>query len=126
MRHTSSSSVRVFWPPYSRAELIDLLRERVGTLHGELPLRQAVLFGSWAQGRATAFSDIDLLVVYSGPPRDDAYALTHRVVALKGLEVHIYAEDEAKQVAPVLARWARDGVDLLQRSPGGDLTSDVS
>ncbi|MGI8824605.1 MAG: nucleotidyltransferase domain-containing protein [Chloroflexota bacterium] len=29
-------------------------------------MKRGTLFGSWAAGRATAFSDIDLLVIYSG------------------------------------------------------------
>ena len=69
MRIESFGSVKIFWPPYSRAELIELLKARVERLAPSLPLVRAVLFGSWAKGRATAFSDIDLLVVHAGPRR---------------------------------------------------------
>jgi predicted nucleotidyltransferase len=84
----------------------------------ELPLRQVVLFGSWSTGRATAFSDVDLLVVYAGPPRDDAYAIVRRVVDQRGLEPHVYAESEADALKPTLDRMTRDGIDLL--SPAND------
>jgi len=63
-------------------------------------------------GRATAFSDIDLLVVYADPPRDDAYALVRRGVPIRGLEAHVYAESEAARLAPTLERMTREGIVL--------------
>jgi predicted nucleotidyltransferase len=75
-----------------------------------------VLFGSWARGRATAFSDIDVLVVYEDPHREDATRLISESVPLRGLEAHVYSQTEAEQIRDVLARMSRDGVDLL----GGD------
>jgi predicted nucleotidyltransferase len=115
MQKPSSSSVRVFYPRYSRAELVEILRQRVAALAERLPLARAVLFGSWAKGLATAFSDIDLLIVYAGPPRADAYAIVWDVVNLRGLEPHVYAEAEAEAVASVIERMARGGVDLMDR-----------
>jgi predicted nucleotidyltransferase len=79
----------------------------------KLLLRRVVLFGSWVTGRATAFSDIDLLVVYAGPPRDDAYAIVRRVVDQRGLEPHVYTESEADALKPTLDRMTRSGIDLL-------------
>jgi predicted nucleotidyltransferase len=105
--------VKVFFPPYSRAELIDLLKERVEHLAASLPLIRAVLFGSWAKGRATAFSDIDLLVVHAGPRRADAYDIVQQAIDLRGLEPHIYSEDEAAQMASILGRWIAEGVELF-------------
>jgi predicted nucleotidyltransferase len=90
-----------------------LLRERLPALAALLPLKRAVLFGSWATGRATAFSDIDLLLVYAGPPRDDAYKLVRRCLDLRGLEPHVYAEAEAEALRPTLDRMARDGISLI-------------
>ncbi len=109
----SCGSVRVFYPAYSRDELVALLRERVAELARHLPLRRAVLFGSWAAGRATARSDVDLLVVYAGPAREDAYRLVRTVVAVRGLEAHVYSEGEAQALGRVLERMTRGGVDLL-------------
>ncbi len=108
----SSGSVRIFYPAYSREELLAVLRERVRALAQHLPLRRAVLFGSWATGRATARSDVDLLVVYAGPAREDAYRIVRTVVAVRGLEAHVYAETEAEALRPVLERMTRGGVEL--------------
>ena len=82
MQKESSSSVKVTFPALRREELVDRLRQDVASLAADLPLRRAVLFGSWASGRATAFSDIDVLVVYADPPRDDAYRVVRRFLTL--------------------------------------------
>lgn len=114
MPNASSRSVKVFWPRYSRAELIALLRHRAATLPGRLPLTRAALFGSWAAARATAFSDVDVLVVYTGPPRSDAYDLVWEALAgVPRLELHLYTEEQARQLAPTLARMTEGAVDLL-------------
>lgn len=81
-----------------------------------LPVTQAVLFGSWARGRATAFSDIDVLIVYSDPPRPDAYALAKRGFALRGIEPHVYAESETVGLEATLARMTKDSVNLFDAS----------
>lgn len=106
-------SVKVFSRRYSRGQLVDLLRERLPDLGAALPLRRVVLFGSWAKGTATAFSDIDLLVVYGGPRRDDAYALVRKHLPIRGLEPHVYAEADAAKLGPTLERMTRDGVILI-------------
>ncbi|MBI2073679.1 MAG: nucleotidyltransferase domain-containing protein [Gemmatimonadetes bacterium] len=108
----SSGSVKVFSPPHDRDELIARLRERVPALRLALPARRVVLFGSWAVGRATAFSDIDLLVVYAGPRREDAYALVRRTLGLRGLEPHVYSEEEAERLQTMLQRMTRHGIPL--------------
>lgn len=106
-------SVRVFSPPYSRDQLVELLRGYLPALVSALPLRRVVLFGSWATGRATAFSDIDLLVVHAGAPRDDAYGLIRKLVPIRGLEPHVYAEAQAAALEPTTRRMTRDGIVLL-------------
>ena len=105
--------MKVFYPPYSRDQLIALLRERVSAFGDVLPLRQMTLFGSWASGRATAFSDIDLLVIYKGATRADAYELIRRLVALRGLEPHVYSEAEAESMGDMLDRMTAGGVPLF-------------
>jgi len=69
-----------------------------------------VLFGSYAKGRQTVASDIDLLVVYTGRPRADAYALVKRALNIRRLEPHVYAEEEYEQVGMIIERMIRDGI----------------
>ncbi len=105
-------SVRISWPRYSLDELLARLSEGVGLVARTLPVRRAVLFGSWATGRQTAASDVDLLVVYAGPPRPDAYALCRRLIRVRGLEPHVYAEEECAARAPVVERMVAGGIPI--------------
>lgn len=106
-------SVRIFSPRYSRDQLVEQLRGYLPALARALPLRRVVLFGSWATGRATAFSDIDLLVVHAGTAREDAYALVRKLVPIRGLEPHVYAEADAAAAEPMIGRMTRDGIVLI-------------
>ena len=108
----SSSSVRVFYPPFSREDLLAMLRQRVPVLQGKLPLKRVVLFGSYAKGRQTVASDIDLLIIYAGPPREDAYALVKRTLNIRRLEFHVYTEAEYAQVRTTIERMVRDGIPI--------------
>jgi predicted nucleotidyltransferase len=110
MQSRSSGSVKVFYPPFSREELLALLRQRMAALQGKLPLKRVVLFGSYAKGRHTVASDIDLLVIYAGKPREDAYALVKRTLNIHRLEPHVYAEEEYERVGITVERMARDGI----------------
>jgi predicted nucleotidyltransferase len=119
MPSKSWGSVRVFSPRYSRAEAIALLRERLPDLHAQLPLRRVVLFGSYARGDHTAFSDLDVLVVYADPPRTGAFALVKRTLHLRGLEPHVLSESEYAGVRAVWDRMARAGTELWEGQAEG-------
>ena len=110
MPQRSSGSVKVFYPPWTREALLVRLREGVAALREVLPLVRVVLFGSYARGRQTVASDIDLLVVYAGAVRGDAYALVRRTLDLRRLEPHVYAEEEYAQVRETLERMVQDGI----------------
>ncbi len=79
-------------------------------LRTELPVKRAVLFGSYATGRQTVASDIDLLVIYRGKPREDAYALVKRTLNIRRLEPYVYAEEEYNQVKSTVERMIRSGI----------------
>ncbi len=113
MPEESSSTVKIFYPPYDRTQLVELLRERLHDLESMLPLKRLVLFGSWAKRRATAFSDIDLLVIYEDPPRKDAYKKVWQCLKLRGLEPHVYSEQEFEQRKSTLTRMAEEGIVLF-------------
>ncbi len=120
MEKRSSSSVRIFYPAFDRMGLIRILRERLGRLEARLPLLRVVLFGSWAKGTHTVGSDVDLLVVYRGEPRPDAYALTKRALAIPRLEPHLYTEAEYEAARAVVDRMVRGGVVIFPQTPHPD------
>ncbi|NPV29934.1 MAG: nucleotidyltransferase domain-containing protein [Firmicutes bacterium] len=122
MQRRSSSSVKVFYPELTRAEVIRLLSERLKELNEKLPLVRAVLFGSYARGNYTAGSDIDLLIVYRGEEREEAYTLARKVLDLPRLEPHVYAEPEYAEMEKTVQAMTRDGIVLLP-SAGGERCS---
>ena len=113
MPKESFSAVEIFYPRFDRDRLVALLRERLAGLTAVLPVKHAVLFGSWANGKATPFSDIDLLVIYDDPPREDAYKLVWQHLDLRGVEPHVYSEREAEQRQNSLDRMTQGGVVLF-------------
>lgn len=113
MPKRSSTSAKVFYPSFKLSELLALLKGRISELESLLPLKSMVLFGSWSAGRETAFSDIDLLVVYRGPAQEEAYKIVRRCLNLRGLEPHVYSEDEAGKLQPTLERMTKDGIFLF-------------
>lgn len=113
MPNGSSASVRVFYPLWTKEKLIQHFQKRLPLLAERLPLAHVVLFGSYATGRFTAASDVDLLVIYEGKPRDDAYALIRKILNVPGLEPHAYTLDEFAAVRPTVQRMERNGVVLF-------------
>lgn len=88
------SSARVSYPDRTRKEVLTSLREQVRELADRFPVEKAVLFGSYATDDFTVASDVDLLVVYRGERRSDAYGEIKQGVDLRGLEPHPVAEAE--------------------------------
>jgi predicted nucleotidyltransferase len=115
MLKKSSSSVKIFYPNYSRQELLELLLKRLPGLEAFLPLKKVVLFGSWAIGKETAFSDIDLLVVYKNPRREEAFKLVKQSFNMQGLEPHVYSEDEAEKLQPTIDQMTKQGIPLFPK-----------
>jgi len=102
--------VRVFYPKWSREDILHHLKQNLPQLEARLPLLRVVLFGSYARGRATVASDVDLLVVYRGERREDAYALVKQTLGIPRLEPHVYAEEEYIAVKETVDRMAREGI----------------
>lgn len=103
-----SSTVRIYLPEYDRKRLVSLLRRRAKKLLTRLPLKGVILFGSYATDRFTAASDIDLLVVYGGTKRDEAYALCWNAIGLRQLELHVYSESEFKKLVQSGSSFIRE------------------
>lgn len=115
MPSRSSSSVKVFYPKLSQAEVITRLREGLKELRKQLPITQTVLFGSYAQGNYTVGSDVDLMIVYEGEARPDAYALVKKILDLPRLELHLYTEAEYERLGETLRKMAEGGIVLVDR-----------
>jgi predicted nucleotidyltransferase len=117
MLKRSSTSAKVFYPAKSRDEIIEALRSGAARLAERVPLREAALFGSYAIGRQTVGSDVDVLIVYEGEERDDVFVLAKQLIRVPRLEPHVYSEAQAAALRDVLSRMVRGGVRLLPSTP---------
>ena len=116
----SSSSVRVYYPKFDTQQLIQKLKEDLEILKEKLPLLLVILFGSYAKGNYTVASDVDLLVVYEGRERKDAFATVKKTVSIPRLEPHVYSESEYEEVKETICKMTRNGVTLFKRHETGD------
>ena len=121
MQPRSSSSVRVFYPRYNRGQVIELVKTGLPDLAKLLPLKLVVLFGSYAKGNYTVASDVDLLVVYVGEERGDAFVATKKTIEVRGLEPHVYTEDAYQALKNTIDRMIEGGV-VLYTGSTGDIT----
>jgi uncharacterized protein len=110
----SSSSVRVFYPKFSKDDLIQRIKDKIEILDQELPLILVSLFGSYAKGNYTVASDIDLMVIYEGKPRKEAYSIVKKTLSLPLLEPHVYSEDEYEELGGTINRMIKDGIIIYQ------------
>jgi len=113
----SSTSVRVFYPKFDQAYLLRILPERLKVLQRRLQLLRVVLFGSYAKGNFTVGSDVDLLIVYKGEKRADAYAVAKRTLDIPQLEPHVYSEDEYKEMEGIINKMSNGGIFILYEEP---------
>lgn len=119
MPRKSSSSVRVFYPEFDQAYLLQTLSERLKRLDAELPLNQVVLFGSYAKGNYTVGSDVDILIIYKGEARSDAYGLAKKCLAIPRLEPHLYSEEEYRKMKKTIHKMSEGGILLFSCKPSG-------
>jgi len=113
MPKESSSSVRIFYPQFDREELIQNLKRKIKELASKLPLSLVVLFGSYARGNHTVASDIDVLVIYKGNERKDAFAAVKKTLDIPLLQPHVHSEGEYVRLKEVIGRMIADGVVLF-------------
>jgi predicted nucleotidyltransferase len=88
------AGAKVTYPVLDTVGVVERLRKALRSLEGRLPVSRMILFGSYAQGRYTAGSDIDVIVVYRGPERTDAYKTVVDEVRLPTLEARVYTEEQ--------------------------------
>lgn len=97
--------------------ILEELKKRLGTLYGKR-MKKVILYGSWARGKATGESDIDLAIVLDGEVRSGKEIdrmidiitdlnLEHRVL----LSVYPVSENDYLNLkSPLLMNLRREGV----------------
>jgi uncharacterized protein len=99
MPSESSDSVKIHYPKFSKDELIALLKEGSVRLSKELPAVRVILFGSYAKNRHTAASDVDLLVIYRDPKKENDYDIVWSAFNIDKLEPHVYTVSDYEKLA---------------------------
>lgn len=86
-----STSVRVFFPKFSREEVIKEIERCVRRFYKSLGLCKVILFGSYARGNYTVASDIDILIVYDGKKcgEDEIRKTLMKNIKLPRVELHL-------------------------------------
>lgn len=113
MRRESSGSVRIFYPKLNREDFIQELKRKIENLQAKFPVSSVVLFGSYASGNYTVASDVDILVVYKGKERKNAFATVKKTLDIPLLEPHVYSEAEYEKRRETLHRMIKDGITLF-------------
>ncbi len=115
MQQISSTSVRVFYPKLKQEEIVRKIRKNLTALSEKLPVKKIILFGSYAKGNYTVASDIDLLILYKGVQREDAYVISKKMLGIPGLEPHVYSETEYEEMKETIERMIKDGITIFSK-----------
>jgi hypothetical protein len=60
---------------------------------------------------------VDLLIVYKGEERTDAYAIVKKSLDIPRLEPHLYSEDEFKKMESIINKMSDGGILILVNEP---------
>lgn len=101
----------------SKKQVVDELRSARSRLKNKLPISKMILYGSYAAGRYTTGSDIDVIVTYSGKQREDAYRIVATEITLPRIEPKVYSEDEFNALIAKSRKFAetlqKEGIVIL-------------
>lgn len=117
MRRKYSNSVRVFFPKFSLEDVVREVSRCVSLFSEDLALKKVIVFGSYAKGKYTAGSDIDLFVVFddSKCAEDYVYKTLRKNIMLPRLELHILSLKEYEAIKE--SKWVKtveeEGVSIL-------------
>lgn len=110
MQIKSSGSARVFYPKYDAEWLVQEIRKKLEELNEKLSTSMVVLFGSFAKRNYTVASDVDLLVVYKGEEKEDAYVIVKNILDIPRLEPHVYSQREYEDMKGVISKMVEGGI----------------
>lgn len=111
------SSVRVFFPRFSREEVVKEISRCVGENRERLGLRKVLLFGSYARGNYTVASDIDIFLVFDEEKSCEnmVYKTLMKSIKLPRVELHIMSRRRFEECRG--SKWIKtieeEGVKIL-------------
>ena len=109
--------MKVFYPKFKKEELVGRLKRNFIEISRRIEIMDAWLFGSYAKGTNTAFSDIDIFVVVGDNHGMNAYSICWDLIGIPEIELHIYTKEEADVMKrngnPFLKEVKNDGITLV-------------
>ncbi|MEM2841877.1 MAG: nucleotidyltransferase domain-containing protein [Thermoproteota archaeon] len=98
MQEGSSNTVKIYYPEFNLEELIERIKRGVEIILKSLPIETVILFGSYVEGKHTAASDVDLLIIYESPKRKNDYSVCWDAFKIPQLELFIYTKSEYEKL----------------------------
>jgi len=109
--------VKIFFPKFSREEVVREISRCAAELRDSLGLECVILFGSYAKGRYTVASDIDLLVIFNDEKssEDNVYKSLMKSIKLPRVELHIIPKRgiESYKGSKWIKTIEREGIRIL-------------
>jgi predicted nucleotidyltransferase len=95
---------------------LDEIRSRLKPVFDAAPVYRAVLFGSYAKGKATESSDIDIVIDSRGELINIGfYGVLEDITETLGKKVDLFEISEVKQNSPIYSEIQSEGVLLYDR-----------
>ena len=92
------------------------IRSRLKPVFDAAPVYRAVLFGSYAKGKATESSDIDIVIDSRGELINIGfYGVLEDITETLGKKVDLFEISEVKQNSPIYSEIQSEGVLLYDR-----------
>ncbi len=97
--------------------VLNTAKKFIDTVRKQGPVEAAYLFGSWVQGRANKWSDIDLAVVspsFKGSRFDDRRKLYRAILEIDaGIEPHPYRPEDFNDSNPFVREILKTGIRIV-------------
>jgi uncharacterized protein len=117
----------------SEAKLNEIIKGFIVTLSQEIPIKEVILFGSYAQGQPKKYSDIDLAVIsdwFEGRSKIESMQYLSRIAATYNsfIEALPFTEKEYKNLdkrsfLASIVKTGRNYSELLAKDMGSHLKS---
>ncbi len=89
--------------------MINKLKDKSSILKALLPISKVILFGSYAKDKYTVASDVDVLVIYKGKVRSDAYSIVKNTFGIPRIEPHLYTTRQYERMKDTILKMIDDG-----------------
>lgn len=102
---------------HTQAEVIEIINRFLGLINSEFPLSGVYLFGSYVNGTAREYSDIDLAIVsdvFEGSRFFDKKKLNKYLLKSSvDLEIHPYRTEDFTEDDPFVKEIIKTGIKIL-------------